>query len=287
MRDYSKVSPNFWIGPTGKAIRKRGAVAQVVAMYLMTSPHANMLGIYHLPIAYIVADTGIPLEGALDGLQWLSEAGFCGYDDTSEVVFVYEMARFQIGVQLKPNDNQVEGVRREYRNLPENRFLLEFFEKYSVAFHLKETRGLETPSKLLGSQEQEQEKEQEQKQEKTTMSPAGDHLHCPAERIVDSYHRLMPDNPKCKLINPARRGAIKARWNEAARLTCQPFGYSTVEDGIAAWEKFFAVCAQSNFLTGRASPQRGKPPFLADIDFLTSPKGFAGCLENKYHRVTE
>jgi hypothetical protein len=94
----------------------------------------------------------------------------------------------------------------------------------------------------------------------------------------------MPDNPKCKVINVARRKAIKARWKEAAKLTFKPFGYSTIEDGVVAWERFFSICAQSHFLTGRAIPQPGKPPFFADIDFLTAPKSFASCLENKYHR---
>lgn len=107
---------------------------------------------------------------------------------------------------------------------------------------------------------------------------------CPVEKIVDAYHRLMPDNPKCKVISNSRRGSIKARWHEAAKLSCQPFGYSTTEDGIAAWERFFTICAESHFLTGRATPQPGRPPFFADIDFLMSPRGFAGCLENKYHR---
>jgi hypothetical protein len=94
----------------------------------------------------------------------------------------------------------------------------------------------------------------------------------------------MPHNPQCKVLNAARRGSIKARWNEAAKLTCHPFGYSTTSDGIAAWEAFFSICAESAFLTGRAKPQEGKPPFFADIDFLMSPAKFAKCLENFYHR---
>lgn len=109
--------------------------------------------------------------------------------------------------------------------------------------------------------------------------------HCPATKIVDAYHRLMPDNPRCKVLNNSRKGAIKARWNEAAKLTCKPFGYATVQDGVAAWERFFATCAESPFLTGKATPQPGKPPFVAGIDFLMSPEAFAKCLENYYHRV--
>lgn len=109
---------------------------------------------------------------------------------------------------------------------------------------------------------------------------------CPAEEIVSLYHEAMPDNPKVRVLNDARRKTIRARWKEAASLRCKPFGYSSREDGLEAWRRFFEICAESEFLTGRAPAQPGKPPFVADIDFLMSPSGFAKCLENKYHRET-
>lgn len=118
----------------------------------------------------------------------------------------------------------------------------------------------------------------------TTSTSVDSVPRCPVEKIVEAYHRLMPDNPRCKVLNKSRMGAIRQRWNEAARLNCKPFGYATQEGGLAAWEAFFATCNESKFLTGRAAPEPGKPPFLADIDFLFSPKAFAKCLENKYHR---
>lgn len=107
---------------------------------------------------------------------------------------------------------------------------------------------------------------------------------CPADDLIDLYHELMPLNPPVRIINDARRKSIRARWKEASLLTCSPFGYSNRQDGIVAWRKFFEVCAESEFLTGRAKAMPGKPPFVADIDFLFSPSGFAKCLENKYHR---
>ena len=68
MRDYAKVSPRFWLGETGRELRKAGAEAQVVAFYLMTSPHANMLGLYYLPVLYLAHETGLGPEGASKGL---------------------------------------------------------------------------------------------------------------------------------------------------------------------------------------------------------------------------
>ncbi len=107
---------------------------------------------------------------------------------------------------------------------------------------------------------------------------------CPANDIVALYHELMPLNPPVKVLSETRKRAIRARWKEAALLTSKPFGYINRQEGLAAWREFFMVCAESEFLTGRAVASPGRPPFVANIDFLMSPKGFAGCLENKYHR---
>jgi hypothetical protein len=179
MRDYSKVSPQFWIGKTGKALRKHGFEAQMVGLYLLTSPHANMLGLYYVPQAFIGHETGLGMEGALKGLQGCIDAGFCHYDEDSEVVWVVEMARFQVGDELHGKDLRIKGVQNEYESLPENPYLGAFYDMYAKAFCMTEKRGeskaFEAPSKPLRSQEQEQEKEQEQKQDQTHVAsaPAG------------------------------------------------------------------------------------------------------------------
>jgi hypothetical protein len=165
MRDYSKVSPQFWIGATGKKIRSYGIEAQLVSLYLLTCSHANMLGMYYLPKIYIAHECGLSLEGASKGLTSAIEAGFCSYDEASEMVWVYEMATFQIADQLKENDKRVLGIQNEYETLPECPFLLGFFNKYKDQFLMTKARGIQAPSKPLVSQEQEQDQEQEQKQE--------------------------------------------------------------------------------------------------------------------------
>lgn len=167
MRDYGKVSPQFWIGRTGKALRAAGIETQIVAMYLMTSPHANMLGLYYMPKLYIAHETGLGEKGASKGLQRAIEAGFCAYDDDSEMVWVYEMARYQISDRLKPDDKRCVGIQNEYNTLPANPHLEPFFDKYEVSFNLTQKRQkatetaspIEAPSKPHRSQEQEQEQE--------------------------------------------------------------------------------------------------------------------------------
>lgn len=168
MRDYAKVSPHFWTGSTGKQLRQCPE-AVVVSMYLMTCPHANMLGLYYMPLLYVAHETGLGMEGASKGLQWACNAGFCSYDESTEMVWVHEMARFQIADKLKDTDKRSIGVQNEYNSLPSNPYLVSFYDKYSLAFCMtvkrentaKNSIPKEAPSKPLASQEQEQEQEQE------------------------------------------------------------------------------------------------------------------------------
>lgn len=168
MRDYAKVSPHFWTGSTGKQLRQCPE-AVVVSMYLMTCPHANMLGLYYMPLLYVAHETGLGMEGASKGLQWACNAGFCSYDESTEMVWVHEMARFQIADKLKDTDKRSIGVQNEYNSLPSNPYLVRFYDKYSLAFCMtvkrentaKNSIPKEAPSKPLASQEQEQEQEQE------------------------------------------------------------------------------------------------------------------------------
>ena len=175
MRDYAKIAPQFWIGETGRQLRRLGAETQVAALYLITSPHANMLGLYYLPLPLFAHETGLSIEGASKGLRSLSEVGFAYYDEASEMVWVPQMARFQLGEALDPKDKRVIGINKEYQTLPNNRFLSDFYRKYHVVYHLQKPRGFEGASMGVRSQEQdlEQELEQDLEQNLSPLTPQG------------------------------------------------------------------------------------------------------------------
>lgn len=164
MRDFSKVAPSFWTGRTGRMLRGN-MEAQVVALYLMTCPHANMIGVFNCPTVYISHETGLTFEGASKGLQSLIEAGFCTYEADLELVWVHEMARFQIADSLKASDNRTIGVRKEYANIPKGLIQQGFHDRYHAAFNLDEDGEKPSPSKVpskpLASQEIEKEIEKE------------------------------------------------------------------------------------------------------------------------------
>jgi len=144
MRDYAKVSPQFWIGKTGKSLRGN-TDAQLLALYLMTSPHANMIGVFYCPVAYMTHETGITLEGASKALQSLIEGGFCTYDTDADFVWVHEMAKFQIGDELSEKDNQVKGIQKQYDMLPQGIVRKGFFDKYKDAFHIVDASQKQKP----------------------------------------------------------------------------------------------------------------------------------------------
>lgn len=195
MRDYAKISPQFWINQQGREIRKLGGYAQLIALYLISCPNASMIGIYYLPISFIAHETGVSLEEVSHILKHLCALGYCCYDFDMEYVWVINMADEQIGGQLKSGDNRIKNINEAYQALPELPFLPDFFERYASLFHLEAPRKgvhskntptknneipLQSPfegeictmlppferaSKVLRSQEQEQKQEKEQEQE--------------------------------------------------------------------------------------------------------------------------
>jgi hypothetical protein len=257
-------------------------------MYLMTSPHANMLGLYWVPIMYVAHETGLGMEGASKGLQRAIEAGFCGYDEASEVVWVYEMAKYQVAESLVPTDKRCIGIQNEYNSLPANPFLAAFFVKYRAAFNMTKQRGIlspmEAPSEPLRSQEQ----EQEQKQEKehitnpdglVVASDAGNdalggtkHSNCPHQEIIEAYHELLPASPRIRDWTQARQAQLRARWNEDRE-----------RQNIDYWRRLFAYVAESRFLTGRTS-SNGREPFFASLDWIVKSENFAKIREGRYHK---
>lgn len=165
MRSYSVLCPTFWIGDTGRAIRALGRDAQVVALYLVSAPTSNMIGLYYLPLPTLCHEVGIPLEVASEALRRLSEAGFAHYDPPSEYVFVPAMARYQIGEALKATDNRCMAIAKELECHRKSRFYADFRRLYAAAFHLPPPSPLQAPPKPPRSQDQEQDQEQDQDQD--------------------------------------------------------------------------------------------------------------------------
>ncbi|AEF89685.1 hypothetical protein DelCs14_2673 [Delftia sp. Cs1-4] len=292
MRDYSKVGPQFWTGKTGKEIRKKGTEATLVALYLMTSPHSNMLGLYFQPLMYMAYETGLGIEGASKGLQDCTDVGFCSYDDESEMVWVHEMAAFQIADELKESDKRTAGVQKDYDTLQDNPFLAAFFDRYQSAFHLKNKRGIEAPSKPHRSQEQEQEQEQEKKEPYGSVGSADDQPgeiapgkpglpNCPVQDLVDLYHEVLPELPKVRLLNDGRRKAVGKLWKFVltSKKSDGTSRAETADQAVTWFREYFGRARDNDFLMGRGFRSPEHAGWQCDLDFLLTDKGMKHVIE--------
>ena len=158
MRKYAKVTPAFWTGETGRLLRG-DANSQRVALYLLTCPSANMIGLYYLPLPVLIHEIGLSRQGALKALRRVSEVGFAQYDDVTEHVWVPEMACYQIGKSLKADDNRRIAILKKLEEYSKCKYLNDFMDKYGDSYQLysaanpKPPRSpLEDPSETLRSQ---------------------------------------------------------------------------------------------------------------------------------------
>ncbi len=144
MRAYGSVSPMFWTRGSGKRLRGDKA-AQLVALYLMTSPHTTMVGIFHLSLPSLCHETGLTLEEARKGLERCYEEQLAFWDEVEELVFVPALAHHQLGETLKKTDHKVKGVVRALAPYKGHRFYDLFLERYADSYSLDEAASKSLP----------------------------------------------------------------------------------------------------------------------------------------------
>ena len=144
---FRAVHATFWTGRTGKQIRAEGPAAQAMALYAITSPHANMIGHYNLPLQYIQANTGWSDVEILATLRALEKIGFLRYDPESEWLWVCAAVKWQVGDDVKSRDKRVMGVRALYHESADSPFQRDFYNRYGSEFGLDEPA--EAPPKPL------------------------------------------------------------------------------------------------------------------------------------------
>lgn len=150
MRSHAIITPQRYIGTTGKRLRKgiasrmRGDPereaykdAQILADLLLANPQANMYGLYYITLAEVANLTGLVTEEVERALAILEEERYAYYDRESEFVWVREMARVQMHLPLKAGDRVVKTANTWYQSTPRNPFLGPFFDRYEKDLRLE------------------------------------------------------------------------------------------------------------------------------------------------------
>ena len=238
-------------------------------LYLITSPHTMLSGFMKLSLQHMMIDTGLKLSKIQALLKVLKERGKIRMN--GKWIWIKKLLRYQNAGGKKV----LIGVIRELEDIlnPETAPLIkEMIKQYPELEELEEfyrlrKRLLDISAETVKKQESES---NESKEEKTAAESENNETaqRTPYKEIVNLYHAECPDLPRVKVLNELRKRLIRARWKEHPDFNW--------------WRQYFQKVHASDFLCGRVEPRNGKPPFLADLEWLVRPSNMVKVLEGRY-----
>jgi len=209
MRDYGSVHTCFW---SNTEIQGLSDQAKLLALYLLTGLHTNMLGCFRLPVGYIAEDLSWSSETVIKRFKELTQIGFATRDETTQWVLIPKFLEWN---QIE-NPNQGKSIQRLFDQVPKNsrifKPLIEVLLAYQKHLEPNFINSLQTLLKPFLNQEQEQEQDQEQKQDQEERIVAPARLCSQKNSVLEvfnhwkktlQHNNAVLDNKRRKLIKNA------------------------------------------------------------------------------------
>jgi hypothetical protein len=210
MRDYGKVQTTFWTSQDTSTMSDTG---RMLALYLLTSPHSNILGCFHLPIGYVCEDLKWAPTRVEEGFAELFDKGFATHDKASKWVVMHAYLKWN------PIENPNQGISagRLFEQIPDKSTVkpalaaaLREFAKHFPRSILDHFATVAQPlPKPFRNQEQEQEQEQQQEQEQEEANSAAGKLaptkakpNASGSRLPADWKPSQADVEYCKTQRP-------------------------------------------------------------------------------------
>lgn len=167
MRVYGVIQTRFWTHPEIQLISDQ---AKLLAIYLLSSSHTNMLGCFRIPVGYVAEDLKWTPEKVIQGFGELTGMRYLMRDDISEWVLICNFLKYH----PIENPNQAKSIEAIFTKIPCKLFfipelvssLLTQDKHFRDAFRNR----LETHREPLSNQDQKQEQNQDQDQDIKDMS---------------------------------------------------------------------------------------------------------------------
>ena len=118
---YTRVESRFWKDEKMRAVSHD---ARHLMLYLLTSPHRNILGFYFLPSPYACFDLGWDEKRFRKGLQELLQTGLIAYDFDAHIVLLKNYLKHN----PLENPNQVKSALEKADELPETPLMQDFLD---------------------------------------------------------------------------------------------------------------------------------------------------------------
>ena len=287
MRDYGRVYSSFWQSQDTRALSEDG---RTMALYLLTSPHANLIGCFRLTDAYAADDLQWASERVAKGFHELQAKGFLVREESSNWVLI---RKYLLWNNFE-NGNVATAAQKAFdqiRSIPLKALLAGVLLEFGT--HLKEpfVNHLRTLAKPFANPEPEPEPEPEPNRnlnteptvlvvsaqaeppDATVIRLPDRRIPCPADRLLEAFHTECPTLPRVMKLNDKRRQHLTARWREVDADS----KFESAEDGIEVFRSIFQKVGRSDFLSGRAKD------WHATFDWITeSSTNFLKVCEGHY-----
>lgn len=291
MRDYGKVHTTFWSSST---MRKLSEDGRMLALYLLTSPHSTIAGVYRLPDGYVCEDLQWPSERVAKGFAELLANGFANRCETTKWVWICKHLEWN----ALENPNQRKSAAKVAYSIPEDcSWKLEYMRVCGELLGIDQSQFAnpsETVPKGFPNQKQEQEQEQDKEPNGSVGSAdlPGDKKNteegekpglpaCPVQKVVDLYHEVLPELPKVRLLNDARRRAVQKlwKWVLTSKKTDKTPRATNAQEALGWIQQYFTIARGNDFLMGRTVRTGEHANWQCDLDFLLTDRGMKHVIE--------
>lgn len=255
---YSRVMSRFW---GDEKVLVWDDDMKLLALYILTCPHGNMLGCFRLPKLYICEDLRWDAKRLDKPFAKLLEEEFMKYDEEARSILI---KNYLIHNPIE-NENQAKAAVKKLKELPKSQLLSDlklFIERLDKPFLELLAKQIGEPvtvsvtvtETVTASEESQTEKQPEEK------TP-------PFNEIVDLYHGICAMLPRVRKLTKTRKTHIAARWKEMP--------------DIEAFRRLFEMVIKSDFLTNRLFNNRND--WKADFDWLMqNDQNYIKVFEGKY-----
>jgi hypothetical protein len=268
---YYRVTPRFW---QDRDVRSWPEDSRWLAVYLISSPHRNMTGLFYCPLTYMQSDLQWPANRLQKAFEGLVQAGFIEYDKDAEVVLITNALKHD----SPGNENQVKGAVNALLTVPETYLLarlLELAGKHSERLADGIRKAFEGLSKEI----------------RNTVSVSvpvtvEEHTSTPADVDLPDHPAPLTPEAICRLWNdlcgdllsrvdkripPGRRAKLKSRAAEPGRTE-------------SWWSSYFLRIRNSPHCCGESPPAKGaSKPWKATLDWaVRSEDVVTRVLEGQY-----
>lgn len=202
MRKYGKIETGFWRNPKVRALSDDG---KLLLAYLFSCPHANALGCFVLPMAYIADDMKWSVKKSAETLSELLSNGFVTRDEACDLILI----RGWWGHNTVENPNVAKSIIAAVKALPKSEL-----KQLAIQFLKLMANCSETVSKLFAEQFRNPEPEPEPKPEpkpETEETRADARLAAKEDFKKEFEETFWPAYPVHEGKKPALAAFMKAR----------------------------------------------------------------------------